>query len=203
MFDLPKATEIRKPIHKKLIYSKFPMKLHGDRRNSFDEEIGKIVITNEISPVSVNIKEGQQVSSIFVLQVELRRKAYSEKNILLISKMFGQDVLLVLRYEGQYQLAIYETKLFHSDWQDIDNLQIRLIGLDLDAVWENFVMLVSGIEVTPGNSLDEQIAIETEKNRLRKTMEELEKRARREPQSKKKFEIFQKLKECQRRLEEM
>lgn len=29
MFDLPKATEIRKPIHKKLIYSKFPLKLKG------------------------------------------------------------------------------------------------------------------------------------------------------------------------------
>lgn len=203
MFDLPKATEIRKPIHKKLIYSKFPMRLKGESRGSFDEEISKIVVTNEISPVSVNIKEGVQVSSIFVLQVELRQRTYSEKNIISIAKMFGQNVLLVLHHGGQYQLAIYETTLFRSEWQTADKLQIRLKGLDMDAVWENLVMLVSGIEVRPGNSLDEQIALEMEKDTLRKKIEELEKRARREPQSKKKFEMFQRLKEYQTRLDGM
>ncbi len=203
MFDLPKATEIRKPIHKKLIYSKFPMRLKGESRSSFDEEISKIVVTNEISPVSISIKEGVQVSSVFVLQVELRQRIYSEKNIISIAKMFGQNVLLVLHYGEQYQFAIYETTLFHSEWQTADKLQIRLKGLDMDAVWENLVMLVSGIEVRPGNSLDEQIALEMEKDTLRKKIEELEKRARREPQSKKKFEMFQRLKEYQARLDEM
>mgnify|MGYP002508496082 CR=1 FL=1 len=203
MFDLPKATEIRKPIHKKLIYSKFPMRLKGESRSSFDEEISKIVVTNEISPVSISIKEGVQVSSVFVLQVELRQRIYSEKNIISIAKMFGQNVLLVLHHGEQYQFAIYETTLFHSEWQTADKLQIRLKGLDMDAVWENLVMLVSGIEVRPGNSLDEQIALEMEKDTLRKKIEELEKRARRELQSKKKFEMFQRLKEYQARLDEM
>lgn len=203
MFDLPKATEIRKPIHKKLIYSKFPMKLKGDSRSSFDEDIGRIVITNEISPASINIKEGQRVSSVFVLQVELKKKTYNEKNILLVAKMFGQNVLLVLHHGGQYQLAIYETVLFYTDWQEADKLQIQIKGLDMDAVWENLVMLVSGIEIKPGNSLYEQIALEMEKDKLKKMVEKLEKRARREQQSKKKFEMFQRLREYQAILDEM
>lgn len=203
MFDLPKTTEVRKPIHKKLIYSKFPMRLKGESRSSFDEEIGKIIVTNEISPVSVNIIEGTQVSTVFVLQVELKQKNYSEKNIILIAKMFGQNILLVLHHGDQYQLAIYETALFHSQWQTADKLQIQLMGLDMDAVWENLVMQVSGIEVRPGNSLDEQIALELEKVKLRKMMRELEMRARRELQSKKKFELFQRIKEYQARLDEM
>ena len=36
MFDLPKSTEIRKPIHKKLIYQKFATELSGDKKDKFD-----------------------------------------------------------------------------------------------------------------------------------------------------------------------
>lgn len=86
---LPSSTEIKKLVHKKLLYAKFPKELCGERRKQFDDDIGRIVVTNEISPVSVNIKEGEQVKSIFVLQVELKTKAYNERNIVLISKLFG------------------------------------------------------------------------------------------------------------------
>ena len=81
---LPSSTEIRKPVHKKLLYTKFSTELSGERRKQFDDDIGRIIVTNEISPVSVNIKEGEQVKSIFVLQVELKNKAYNERNIVLI-----------------------------------------------------------------------------------------------------------------------
>ena len=89
---LPSSTEIKKLVHKKLLYAKFPKELCGERRKQFDDDIGRIVVTNEISPVSVNIKEGEQVKSIFVLQVELKTKAYNERNIVLISKLFGQHL---------------------------------------------------------------------------------------------------------------
>ncbi len=36
MFDLPKSTEIRKPIHKKLIYQKFGSELSGENQRSID-----------------------------------------------------------------------------------------------------------------------------------------------------------------------
>ena len=55
---LPSSTEIRKLVHKKMLYAKFPTELSGEKRKQFDDDIGRIIITNEISPVSVNIKEG-------------------------------------------------------------------------------------------------------------------------------------------------
>lgn len=106
---LPSSTEIKKLVHKKLLYAKFPKELCGERRKQFDDDIGRIVVTNEISPVSVNIKEGEQVKSIFVLQVELKTKAYNERNIVLISKLFGQHLLIVLKYVDEVQLATYQT----------------------------------------------------------------------------------------------
>lgn len=200
---LPSSTQIRKPVHKKILYAKFPTELSGDKRKQFDEDIGRIIITNEISPISVNIKEGEQVKSIFVLQIELKNKSYNERNIVLISKMFGQHLLIVLTYGEEVQLAIYQTRLLHSEWLPAEDASIRLIGLDLDAVWEGMVTQVSGIAVADNNSLDEQIVIEQEKSKLLKQIEDLEKKARKETQAKKKFEMFQRLKSYQKQLEEM
>lgn len=203
VYGLPSSTEIRKPVHKKLLYAKFSAKLSGDKRKQFDDDIGRIVITNEISSVSVNIKEGEQVKSIFVMQVELKNKTYNERNIVLISKLFGQHLLIALKCAGEVQLATYQTRLLNSNWMPDGDVNIKLSGLDLDVVWENLVTQVSGIIVTDERNLDEQIVIEQEKTKLLKQIEDLDKKARKETQAKKKFEMFQRLKEYQKRLEEM
>ena len=203
MFDLPKSTEIRKPVHKKLIYQKYATELSGDKQDRFDADISRIVITNEISEASVNVRATEKISSIFVVQIELKTKDYNDRNIILISKLFGQNLLLVLHHEDKYQLAIYETKLLKSEWQIEEEFSLRLNGLDFSAVWDNFVTQVSGIEVDDGNTLVEQIAIEGEKEKLQTKINDLERRARKETQSKKKFELFQELKQCQKQLEEL
>ena len=77
MFDLPKSTEIRKPIHKKLIYQKFSTELSRDKKSRFDEDISRIIITNEISENSINIKATEDVSAIFVVQIELKTRDYN------------------------------------------------------------------------------------------------------------------------------
>lgn len=203
MFNLPKSTEVRKIITKKLIYEKFAAELSGEKKRVFDEDISKIVIINEISPVSVNIKEGEQVKSIFLVQVELKNKNYNERNLVLISKLFGQNLLMVLKYQEDYQFAIFQTKLLHSEWKKEEDCELNLIGLDLDVVWQNLVSQVSGIIAQGGNTLDEQISYESEKAKLRKQIQDLEKKARNEVQAKKKFEMHQRIKAYVKKLEEM
>jgi hypothetical protein len=203
VFDLPKSTEIRKPIHKKLIYQKFSIELSGDKKSRFDEDISRIIVTNEISENSVNIKATEEVSAIFVVQIELKTKDYNDRNIILVSKLFGQNLLLVLHYEDEYQLAIYETKLLKSDWKGGGDITLSMQGLDMKGVWDHLVTQVSGIAPEEGNTLSEQISIESEKEKLRKQIADLENKARKEAQSKKKFEMFQRIKEYQKKLEEM
>lgn len=203
MFDLPKSTEIRKPIHKKLIYQKFSTELSGDKKSRFDEDISRIIIINEISENSINIKATEEVSAIFVVQIELKTKDYNDRNIILVSKLFGQNLLLVLHYENEYQLAIYETKLLKSDWKSEGDITLSMQGLDMNGVWDHLVTQVSGITPEEGNTLSEQIVIETEKEKLRKQIADLENKARKEAQSKKKYEMFQRIKEYQKKLEEM
>lgn len=200
MFGLPGSTEIRKPVHKKLLYQRFPDELSGEKKEKFDADISRIIITNEISEASVNIKPTEKIKSIFVVQVELKTREYNDRNIALISRLFGQNLLMILHYEDEYQIAIYETRLLKSEWKSEFDLSLK--GLNLSAVWEGFVTEVSGITASGENTLEEQISVETEKEKLKKTIADLENKVRKETQSKKKFEMFQKLKEYQKKLED-
>lgn len=200
MFDLPKASEIRKPLHKKLIYERYATELSGNKRDKFDADISRMIITNEISEASVNIKATQEIAAIFVIQIELKSREYDDKNIIMISKLFGQKLLIVLHYENTYQLAIYETCLLKSDWKNEEEISLKLNGLDLGGVWNNFVIQVSGIDVQAGNTLTEQINVEAEKEKIRKQIADLELKARKEVQSKKKFEMVQRIQQYKERL---
>lgn len=203
MFDLPKASEIRKPLHKKLIYERYATELSGNKRDRFDADISRMIITNEISEASVNIKATEDIAAIFVIQIELKSREYDDKNIIMISKLFRQKLLIVLHYENKYQLAIYETRLLKSDWKNEEEISLKLNGLDLGGVWNNFVIQVSGIDVQAGNTLTEQINVEAEKEKLRKQIADLELKARKEVQSKKKFEMVQRVNLYKERLRNM
>ena len=71
---------------------------------------------------------------------------------------------------------------------------MQLNGTNLDAVWENIVAQVGDITVEEGNTLNEQIAADDEREKLEKEIAKLEKLARAEKQPKKKFELAQKVK---------
>ena len=200
MFDLPKTSEIRKPLHKKLIYEKYAAELAGNKKDKFDADISRMIITNEISEASVNIKATEEISAIFVIQIELKRRENDDKSIIMISKLFGQKLLIVLHYENKYQLAIYKTRLLKSDWKNEVEISLKLNGLDLRRVWDNFVTQVSGIEIQTGNTLEEQINVEAEKEKLRKQIADLEIKVRKEVQSKKKFEMVQRIQKYKERL---
>ncbi len=184
-----------------MLYQKFPDELSGDKKESFDADVSRIIITNEISEASVNIRPTEKISSIFVVQVEVKTKEYNDRNISLISKLFGQNLLMILHYGEDYQMAIYETRLLKSEWKTEFDLTIK--GLDLSAVWDGFVTEVSGIVASEENTLEEQIRIETEKERLLKNINDLEKKARKETQSKKKFELVQRINSLKKEMEDL
>lgn len=195
MLGLPHATEIKKIITKKKVYEHFGMEMSADRRKSFDGDIARITLMNEISTVSVNLAQGDDVKAFFVVLVQLRQKEFDQQNIAFISKMFGQKLLIVLEYEGQQRLAVWQTKLLMGEWASPDSLRIELTGLDLDTVWAHAVAGIAGIELQQSGTLDEQIALQAKREKLQKEIAKLEKAAWAEKQPKKKFELVQRIKQ--------
>lgn len=200
MLGLPRATEIKKIITKKKVYEHFGMEMSVDRRKSFDGDIARITVMNEISPVSVNLAAGDEVKAFFVVLVQLRQKEFDRQNIAFISKMFGQKLLIVLEYEEQQRLAIWQTKLMMGEWTSPDSLHIELTGLDLDKVWAHAVAGIAGIELQQGGTLNEQIAQQEKREKLKKEIAKLEKLAWAEKQPKKKFELVERLKKLRMEL---
>ncbi len=201
MFALPNTTEIKKTISKKSIYEKFKNKLTPNQKSKFDKEIFKITLINEISERSIQIQKTDAVAGIFVIKVELKTKDYSESNIVLISKLIEQKLMIALKYEDQYQLCINETKLFKNQWSDEEDINLEITGTNLEEVWENLVAQVGNIDIQDGNTLQEQIEINNEKQKLEKLIQATEKKAQRELQSKKKLQYYQQIRNYQKELE--
>lgn len=198
MLGLPKATEMSKQLPKKAIYTKFQM--NTAEKAKIDADISRITIVNEIAPNKVNIPAGEDVKSFFVLLVSLKKKEYDEKTIATLSKLIPQNILFVLEYENESRLAIYHIKVMQTEWKPTENQQIELHGLNLDTVWEN---IVKSLECGVWNeelSLDENLALHEQQEKLQKQITKLEKQARAEKQPKKKFEIVQQLKKLKVKL---
>ena len=198
MLSLPKATELNKQLPKNAIYAKFQM--NTAERAKIDADISRITIVNEVSPAKINIAEGEQVKSFFVLLVALKRKDFEDKTIITISKLIPQNMLLVLECDGEAKLATYHTKLMQTDWKRKENLSIELKGLNMDAVWENIIIQIGGITIEQGNTLDEQIAVNEQRMKIQKEIDRLTKAAKIEKQPKKKFELVQKIRMLQSQL---
>ena len=198
MLGLPKATELNKQLPKNAIYAKFQM--NTAERAKIDADISRITIVNEVSPAKINIADGEQVKSFFVLLVALKRKDFEDKTIITISKLIPQNMLLVLEYDGKAKLATYHTKLIQTDWKRKEDLSIELKGLNMDAVWENIIVQIGGITIEQGNTLDKQIAVNERRMKIQKEIDRLTKAAKIEKQPKKKFELAQKIRVLQSQL---
>lgn len=198
MLGLPKVTELSKQLPKNAIYAKFQM--NTAERAKIDADISRITIVNEVSPAKINIAEGEQVKSFFVLLVALKRKDFEEKTIITISKLIPQNMILVLECAGEVKLAIYHTKLMQTDWKRKEDLSIELKGLNMDTVWENIIVQIGGITIEQGNTLDEQIAVDEQRMKIQKEIDRLTKAAKIEKQPKKKFELTQQINKLKRQL---
>lgn len=198
MLGLPKATELNKQLPKNAIYAKFQM--NTVERAKIDADISRITIVNEVSPAKINIAEGEQVKSFFVLLVALKRKDFEDKTIITISKLIPQNMLLILECGSEAKLATYHTKLMQTDWKRKENLSIELKGLNMDTVWENIIVQIGGITIEQENTLDEQIAVDEQRRKIQKEIDRLTKLAKNEKQPKKKFELVQKLNEIKKEI---
>lgn len=112
MLRLPKSTELNQPLPKTAIYARFQM--NAAEKAKIDADISRIVIINEVSAAKLNLVPGKTVQAFFVLQVQLKRKEFSEKTLITLSKLIPQNIVLLLEHEGQAKLAVYHTTLLQT-----------------------------------------------------------------------------------------
>ena len=192
MYGLPQATVLNRPLYKKAVFEKFNLKTA--ERERFDADISKMALVARISPATVPaLAEGQKIKGFYVLQVTLKHQEYDIKNILLLQKLIPQQIIYALQYEGQTQLCVFHTRLQQSDWHETESTEIPLTGLTLDEVWENIVAVIGRLDAQAEESIEEQILNREQREKLLRQIEILEKRARSEKQTRKKYELHQQI----------
>lgn len=192
MYGLPTACEVKKQLPKKAIYAKF--NLNAAQREHFDEDIARLDIVAVISSSTIPaLAPGGAMSEFYVLNVQLKHKAYDSKNITLLTKLIPQRLVFALHYGEEVQFAIYHTKLILSAWQTVEGTTLPLSGLNLDSVWDNVVKSIGQIVVEENKSLVEQIAANEARDKLLSQIATLQKKMATEKQPRRKRELFQKI----------
>ncbi|HQE49413.1 MAG TPA: DUF4391 domain-containing protein [Fervidobacterium sp.] len=199
MFGLPKTTEINKQLPKKAIFEKF--KPSTSDRKLFDEQINRLSIVAEISPQTVSIAADEHVAAIYIILVHMKTVDCDKKNIIFLSKLIDQNMLFALQYEDNIKFAVYRAnRVLMSDNRPIDEWRFKLKGLNLKATWDALIADIAKIELVEGKDLDEIIIQNELKEKLKKQILMLKKKAMSEKQPRRKWDLDEEIKQLEEQL---
>lgn len=217
MIGLPKTTEFNKRIPKQKFYEN--LDISPALKRVFVDQVKVIYWRNKIATTTMNLSEGKEVKEIEVFEVRLNSPALNESLLRQIDRQIPYHILFLLEYQGKYQAWIgYKearttgnkefkvNEYYYTEWKDEEDLQLRLEGLDLDSVYENFVRQIADDKLdikNSGENLKESVERSQYKQELQKQIDSLRVRIRKEKQFNKQVELNRDLKRLTRKLEEM
>lgn len=215
MIGLPKTTEFNKRIPKQKFYEN--MDITPVLKKVFVEQVKTIYWKNKIAASTVNIAAGTEVTELEVFEIRLNSPALEDGLLRQIDKEIPYHILFLLEYQGKYQAwigykeaALSGNKAFkvngyyHTEWLAEEELPLRLEGLDLDAVYENYVRQIAGDQLkaeSASESLRESVERDEKKQQLQKKIAALQAKIRKEKQLNKQMQMNTELKKLKKELE--
>lgn len=217
MIGLPKTTEFNKRIPKQKFYEN--INISPALKKIFVEQVKNIYWKNKIASSTTNLDVGTYVTELEVFEVQLNKPVFDDNLLRQIDKEIPYHILFLLEYQGKYQAwigykeaAAYGNNAFkvngyyHTEWLLEDELPLRLEGLNVDAIYENFVRQIAGDKLkteAAGESLKESIIRDEQKRELQKQIANLQGKIRKEKQLNKQMQINNELKKLKKELEDM
>ena len=217
MIGLPKTTEFNKRIPKQKFYEN--MDISPALKKIFVEQVRIIYWKNKIAASTTNLAAGTDVTELEVFEVRLSSPVLDDSLLRQIDKEIPYHILFLLEYHGKYQAwigykeaaasgnkAFKVNGYYHTEWLVEDELPLKLEGLNVDAVYENFVRQIAGDKLkteAAGESLKESVARDEQKQALQKQIATLQAKIRKEKQLNKQMQMNTELKKLKKELEEM
>ena len=217
MIGLPKTTEFNKRIPKQKFYEN--MDISPALKRIFTEQVKTIYWRNKIAVSTINLSGGSNVTEIEVFEIRLNIKDLDDAFLRQIDREIPYHILFLLEYGGKYQARIgyKETLLsgknafkvnayYQTEWMNEDNLPLKLEGLSIEAVYENFVRQVAGDRLKAkenSESLKKSVTRDEEKQSLQKQIDNLKAKIRKEAQLNRQMEMNSELKVLIKKLETM
>ena len=214
MLGLPQSTEFNKRIPKQKFYEHITVS--PALKKSFVDQIRMIYWRNKVAATTVNLAPGTIVDEVEVFEIKLNSASLDEAVLRQIDREISYHIIFLLEYEGKLQAwtaykektptanAVFKVgKYYHTEWMTEAELPIRIDGLNLDAVYENFVRQIAGdaLKADSGESLKASVERDEKKKQLEKQIAVLENKMRREKQLNRQMEMNAELKKMRKRLE--
>ncbi|MDU7496980.1 DUF4391 domain-containing protein [Sneathia sanguinegens] len=215
MIGLPKTTEFNKRIPKQKFYENID--ISPALKKIFFEQVRNIYWKNKIAASTTNLAAGNDVTEIEVFEVRLNSPVLDNGLLRQIDKEIPYHILFLLEYQGKYQAwigykeaaasgnnAFKVNGYYHTEWLTEDELPLKLEGLNLDAVYENFVRQIAGDKLnaeTSSETLKESVARDEQKQALQKKIATLQNKIRKEKQLNEQMQMNTELKKLKKELE--
>lgn len=198
MLGLPRQTEIVKLLPKESFYKNIG--ISNEVKARFVSDIKKITITNILSTKTLNVEDGSETKEIIVLLMELKVKNYDKRIIETIAKQNQHSLLFHMQYESEHQQLVWIDKLYENEWKTEVDYIIPINGFNIDEIWKGIVLHIVGLDSRNKNSLSDTLLIKDEMCRIKKQIDNLQKKVITEKQANKQFEMSARLKEYRKRL---
>lgn len=215
MIGLPKTTEFNKRIPKQKFYEN--MDISPALKKIFVEQVRIIYWKNKIAASTTNLAAGTDVTELEVFEVRLSSPVLDDSLLRQIDKEIPYHILFLLEYQEKYQAwigykeaaasgnnAFKVNGYYHTEWLAEDDLTLKLEGLNVDAVYENFVRQIAGDKLKANNSsesLKESVERDEQKQMLQKQIATLQAKIRKEKQLNKQIQMNNELKKLKKELE--
>lgn len=216
MIGLPKTTEFNKRIPKQKFYEN--MNISPVLKKVFVEQVKIIYWRNKIAASTTNLAAGSHVRELEVFEVRLNSSVLDDSLLRQIDKEIPYHILFLLEYDGKYQAwigykeaaasgnkAFKVNGYYHTEWLVEDELPLKLEGLSVDAVYENFVRQIAGdalrSETGKTKSLKESVERDNRRQELEKQIAALQIKVRKERQLNKQVQLNAELKKLKKELE--
>lgn len=210
---LPKSTDFNKRIPKEKFYEN--LNVTPTVKKFFVEQIKVIYWRNKIATSTTNLGPGTTVTEIEFFEIRLKTGLLDEAVLRQIDKEIPYHIIFLLEYDGKYQVwtaykeastgntAFKVNHYYHTDWLSEEEIPLKLEGLNVDTVYENFVYQIAGdtLQANENESLQDVVERDEKIKNLKKQIEVLQAKIRKEKQLNVQMKLNSELKKLKKELE--
>ena len=216
MLGLPKSTEFNRRIPKQKFYEN--LSVTPVLKRVFIDQIKVIYWRNKIAATTMNLATGETVTEVEIFEVRLDDPKLDVSVLRQIDKEIPYHIIFLLEYDGKYQAwtaykeeaasgnnAFRVGTYYHTDWLPEQDLPLKIDGLNIDKVYENFVRQIAGdaLQTDSNESLKESVERDERRQQLEKQITALQAKVRKEKQLNKQVQLNTELKKLRKELEEI
>lgn len=205
MINFPASTIVRRRLPKEAFYKHLP--LSAALKAKFVSDVDRIVVENSLTKGNLNLAKDSGIKEIMLLSITLKKQDFDGKIVEAIARQNPHKLVFLLIYEDERQLAVYHSKLYRTEWMKEDNLSLTLTGNTLDEIWDDLVRQIAisseAVLQRQDQPIEKQLKDQDEVDRLNKLIKKTEAAAWKEQQPKKRFELYTRLQEYKKQLEEI